>query len=55
MEAGDFTHVRMTEDTTPLHPEISELKFYAPGVGLVLEFDLSPEAGRTELLKMHTP
>jgi hypothetical protein len=54
-EAARFTHVRMTEDTTPLHPEIAELKFYAPGVGLVLELDLSPEAGRTELLGMHSP
>lgn len=49
-KAGRFKHVRMTEDTTPLHPAIAELKFYAAGVGIVLEFDLAPEAGRTELL-----
>lgn len=53
-KAGRFAHVRMTEDTTALDPKVSELKFYAPGVGIVVEFDLSPEAGRTELLKMHT-
>jgi hypothetical protein len=52
--SGHFTQVRMTEDTTPLDPATDELKFYAPGVGLVQEFDLSPEAGRTELLRMRT-
>jgi hypothetical protein len=49
--AGVFKQVRMTEDTTALDPEIAEVKFYAPGVGIVLEFDLAPEAGRTELLR----
>ena len=49
-KAGVFTHVRMTEDTTPLDPAIAEIKFYAPGVGVVLEFDLAPDSGRTELL-----
>ncbi len=49
--AGVYRRVRMTEDTTPLDPAISELKFYAPGVGTVLEFDLAPEAGRTELVR----
>jgi len=49
--AGVFAHVRMTEDTTPLDAAITEVKFYAPGVGIVLELDLAPEAGRTELLR----
>ena len=53
--AGRFRDVLMTEDTTPLEADIAELKFYAPGVGLVLEFDLSPEPGRTELLRMDLP
>jgi len=52
-QAGVFSQVRMTEDTTPLDPSIAEIKFYAPGVGVVLEFDLAPEAGRTELLRFH--
>ena len=52
-QAGLFKRVRMTEDTTPLDPAIAEVKFYAPGVGVVLEFDLAPEAGRTELLRFH--
>lgn len=54
-QAGHFTDVRMTEDTTALNPEVVELKFYAAGVGIVQEFDLSPEAGRSELLKFQTP
>lgn len=53
--AGRFQDVRMTEDTTPLDPTVGELKFYAPGVGVVLELDLAPEAGRTELLRFRRP
>ena len=49
--AGSFRRVRMTEDTTPLDPSIAELKFYARGVGVVLEHDLAPEAGRSELVR----
>jgi hypothetical protein len=51
---GTFDHVLQTLDTTPLEPGAGELKYYAPGVGLVLtqegldeqgdgEPDLSPE------------
>lgn len=54
-EAGHFSHVRLTEDTTALDPTVVELKFYAPGVGIVQEFDLSPEAARTELLSFQGP
>lgn len=53
-KAGPFRRVRMTEDTTPLDPTIAELKFYARGVGVVLELDLAPDAGRTELLRFTT-
>ena len=34
---GSFDHVVVTEDTTPLEPQILEHKFYAQGIGLVLE------------------
>ena len=37
-KAGVLRRVRMTEDTTALHPEIAELKFYAPSVGIVLAY-----------------
>jgi hypothetical protein len=38
-------------DFTPLEPEVFEYKYYAPGVGLILEVD--PETGeRVELVEM---
>lgn len=52
---GYFGHVRLTEDTTALDPTADELKFYAPGVGVVQELDLSPDFARTELISMHGP
>jgi hypothetical protein len=53
--AGRFRSVRMTEDTTPLEPATTEFKFYARGVGTVLEIDASPEQGRVELIRMTRP
>ena len=55
VEAGRFRRVRMTEDTTPLEPATTEFKFYAPGIGSVLEIDASPEQGRVELVRMSRP
>ncbi len=47
--AGTFTNCIVTEDWVPLDPEAIEQKFYAPGVGLVLEVD--PATGvKTELI-----
>ena len=39
--AGRFTDCLQTENTTPLEPDVLENKFYAPGVGLVLEINLT--------------
>lgn len=50
-----YDRVRMTEDTTPLEPRVEEFKFYAPGVGTVLEVDTSPEVGRVELVRVVRP
>jgi hypothetical protein len=47
---GHFTRVLLTEDSTPLEPDISELKLYARGVGLVLALDASGGSSREELL-----
>jgi hypothetical protein len=47
---GSYQGVRITKDTTPLEPSMFELKFYAPGVGMVLELGTSPEIGRVELV-----
>jgi hypothetical protein len=35
--AGSYTDSLVTEDWTPLEPDVVERKFYAPGVGLVME------------------
>jgi hypothetical protein len=49
--AGDFNNVVITEDFTPIEPDHIENKYYAPGVGLVLE--INPETGeRTELVEI---
>jgi hypothetical protein len=51
---GDFTGALMTYDFTPVEPDALEEKFYAPGVGLVLEVD--PETGeRVELIDVVKP
>lgn len=48
---GAFTGCLQTEDYSPLEPGVLENKFYAPGVGLVLETD--PDSGqRVELISV---
>ncbi|MFF2496364.1 hypothetical protein [Agromyces sp. NPDC058064] len=44
----------LTRDTTPLEPDVEELKFYATGVGPVLTLAVSGGAGREELLEVRT-
>lgn len=47
--AGTFANCLVTRDASPLEPDALEHKYYAPGVGLVLELD--PRSGeRTELI-----
>ena len=41
-----------TSNTTPLEPDVLENKFYARGIGPVLELDLSPELGRAVLVRV---
>lgn len=50
LELGSFTDVVVTEETTPLEPAVVERKYYAPGVGLVLERTLSGGNDRSELV-----
>jgi hypothetical protein len=52
---GSFDELLMTEDTTPLEPDVLEHKFYARGVGLVLALALSGGGGREELLRYDAP
>jgi hypothetical protein len=42
---GTFDDVLQTRDTTALEPDALEHKFYAPGVGLILERAIDPESG----------
>ena len=48
---GTFGHVLVTEDFTPLQPEIMEHKFYARGVGPLLTINVKGGASREELLR----
>ena len=47
---GYFEQTLMTKDLVPLEPKVSEHKFYAEGVGLVLALDISGGSGREELI-----
>ena len=52
--AGHFRHVLMTEDFSPIEPNVSELKFYAHGSGQeVLAVDVSGGSDREELIAYH--
>jgi hypothetical protein len=49
--AGRYTDVLMTEDFSPIEPDVSELKFYAKGSGqAVLAVDVSGGSEREELV-----
>ena len=43
--AGTFERVLVTEEWTPLEPEVLEHKFYAPGVGQVAERQVGGRPG----------
>lgn len=42
----------VTLESTPIEPDVAENKYYAPGIGLILETD--PEGGRVELVEFST-
>jgi len=46
---GHFDGVLKTKDTTPLEPDVVEHKYYASGIGLVLELDPTGGSERVEL------
>jgi hypothetical protein len=46
-----FRGTVMTRDYTPLEPRVSELWFYAKGVGAVLALDISDGDHREELVR----
>jgi hypothetical protein len=47
---GSFSGCWETEESTPLEPEVLELKVYAPGVGMVLSRDLRGGDDQLELV-----
>jgi len=48
---GSFNGLHVTRDFTALEPDVNENKYYAPGIGTILEVDL--ETGdRTELISV---
>ena len=50
---GSYDGVLMTRDWTPLEPDVLEHKFYAKGVGPILELGLSGGVGRGELIRFN--
>ena len=49
--AGTYTKCLKTEDFTPIDPDVSEFKYYAPGIGNVLT--INPDTGkRVELISV---
>jgi hypothetical protein len=50
--AGSYGEVLVTEDWTPLDPDVLERKFYAPGVGLVMERVIRGGSGLNQLVEV---
>ena len=48
---GSFDGLLVTQEWTPLEPDVIENKAYAPGIGLVLEEKVAGGEGRTELIE----
>jgi hypothetical protein len=53
--AGEFADVLVTEDWTPLEPDIAERKFYAPGIGLVMERQIRGGHAMNDLTEFSAP
>jgi len=51
---GSFNDCLQTREFTPLEPDVNEYKYYAQGIGMVLEVDVISGA-RTELVQVTTP
>jgi hypothetical protein len=53
--AGSFDNVLVTEDWTPLEPDVRERKSYAPGVGLITEQQIAGGSSAFELVEWSIP
>ena len=54
MPYGTFDQVLQTRNFSPLEPNLVEEKFYARGVGVVLEITVSGGSDRAELLSFES-
>jgi hypothetical protein len=52
---GSYDGILVTEDWTPLEPDIAERKFYAPGIGLILERTVRGGNATFELVEFEQP
>ena len=52
---GAYEDVLVTEDWTPLEPDVRERKFYAPGVGLIRERQIAGGGNVFELVEFEEP
>jgi hypothetical protein len=52
---GSFENVLITKDWTPLEPKLLENKYYASGVGVVLEMAVKGATERLELVEFSHP
>ena len=43
----------LTRDFTPLEPDVNENKYYAPGIGVIVAFDVEEPDAREELVEYH--
>jgi hypothetical protein len=50
---GEYTAVVVTQDWTPLEPDVIENKSYAPGVGVIYETDVAGGDDFVELVKFN--
>jgi hypothetical protein len=53
--SGTYQDVLITEDWTPLEPDVRETKFYAPGVGLIRERQTAGGSEAFELVAFEGP
>jgi hypothetical protein len=51
---GSFDNCLQTREFTPLEPGVSEYKYYAPGIGVMLEVGVQ-SGSRMELIEVTTP
>lgn len=54
VEYGDFDNCLKTKEWNPLEPDVVENKYYAPGIGVILEVAVKGGSERVELLEVRT-